>query len=265
MTVYPHCKINLGLHITSKRPDGYHNLETIFVPVYDLHDQLDITPLPSSSGNNPSSQMLQTGIPLDNPPDDNLCLAAWRLMHHRYGIPPVRIHLHKNIPFGAGLGGGSSDAAFTLRALNDLFSLHLNDTDLLAMAHTLGSDCAFFLMQGACYATGTGDILTPCDEVDRLMSHFHIRIQIPDGEHIATKEAYAGLHHDLFGAPRPDLLEAIHQPIDQWRSLIANDFEASVFPTHPAIAALKEEMYHHGARYASMTGSGAAVFGLFDK
>ena len=263
MKTYPNCKINLGLHVVGKRPDGYHNLETIFLPVTDLCDELEITEQsPMSGGAAHAPSMIQDGITLDNAPEDNLCMKAWRLLHEEFGIPAVNIRLKKGIPFGAGLGGGSSDAAFTLKMLNAMFSLHLNDTDLERRAAMLGADCAFFIQNRAAYATGIGDQL---ENIEIRNSKFEVKIEIPEGEHVSTKEAYGGLRRDLFGTPRPDLREAVRRPIEEWCRLIVNDFENSVFPAHPAIAALKEEMYRRGALYASMTGSGAAVFGFFPK
>ena len=256
MISFPNCKINLGLHVVGKRPDGYHDLETLFLPVMELCDELEIVEGPLA--------MHQDGIALDNTPEDNLCMKAWRLLHDEFGIPSVTIRLKKGIPFGAGLGGGSSDAAFTLKKLNGMFSLGLEDSQLEQRAARLGADCAFFIRNRAAYATGIGDQLEPIEwEVES--GKWKVVIEIPEGEHVSTKEAYAGLQRDLFGCPRPDLREAVRRPIDEWRNLIVNDFEASVFPSHPAIAALKEEMYRRGALYASMTGSGAAVFGIFPK
>ena len=253
MKSHPNCKINLGLHVVRKRPDGYHDLETIFLPVHDLCDELEINPAEGSA-----TVVRQEGIVLDNAPDDNLCMKAYRLLQEEFGIPPVEILLRKNIPFGAGLGGGSSDAAFTLKMLNDMFSLGLSVDDLEQRAARLGADCAFFIQNRPAYATGIGDQLEPLD-ID--LSSYRIVIEIPPNEHVSTREAYAGLH--LQGGNRPDLRQTVRQPITQWRDIIVNDFEASVFPAHPAIAALKEEMYRRGALYACMTGSGAAVFGLF--
>ena len=255
MTTYPNCKINLGLHVVGKRPDGYHDLETIFLPVMDLTDTLIIEP-------GDSLQMTQEGIVLDNAPEDNLCIRAWRLLHDEFNIPPVNIRLKKNIPFGAGLGGGSSDAAFTLKMLNQIFSLKLTDCNLERRAAQLGADCAFFIRNKTAYASGIGDVL---DSIELDMSSYRILIEIPEGEHVSTKEAYSGLKRDLFGTQRPDLREVVRRPIEEWRNLIVNDFETSVFPTHPAIATLKKDMYRRGALYASMTGSGAAVFGIFSK
>ena len=260
MTTYPNCKINLGLHVVGKRPDGYHNLETLFLPVTDLCDELSLTPSPSPRGEGVS--MVQDGIVLDNAPEDNLCIKAWRLLHEEFNIPPVNIRLKKNIPFGAGLGGGSSDAAFTLKMLNEMFTLGLSESDLERCAAKLGADCAFFIQNRPAYATGIGDLLEPL-ELRIKNEELRIKIEIPEGEHVSTKEAYQGLNRDLFGKPRPDLREAVCRPVAEWRNLIVNDFEASIFPAHPAIAELKEDMYRRGALYASMTGSGAAVFGIF--
>ncbi len=257
MISFPNCKINLGLHVVGKRPDGYHDLETIFVPVHDLCDELEI--VPGSADGSPT--MIQDGLALDNAPDDNICLRAWQLLHDEFGIAPVQIHLKKNIPFGAGLGGGSSDAAFTLKMLNEMFSLGLGDSELEHRAAKLGADCAIFIKNQPAYATGIGDHLEP---IKFLIPHssFLIKIEIPKGEHVSTKEAYAGLDLSRLTS-HVSLPEAVKRPIEEWRDLIVNDFEASVFPTHPAIAALKEDMYARGALYASMTGSGAAVFGIF--
>ena len=278
MTTYPNCKINLGLHVVGRRADGYHDLETLFIPVPDLCDELEITELPeaaaSSGGAAPQPRMSQSGIALDNAPEDNLCIRAWRLLHDEFGIPAVDIRLEKRIPFGAGLGGGSSDAAFTLRMLNDMFSLGLGTADLERRAARLGADCAFFVQNRPAYATGIGDQLEPI-EWKAESGKWKVVIEIPDGEHVSTKEAYAGLKlpgcspsqgelsAGLRGKQRPDLRQAIRRPIGEWRHLIVNDFEASVFPAHPAIAALKDDFYRRGALYASMTGSGAAVFGIF--
>ena len=278
MTTYPNCKINLGLHVVGRRADGYHDLETLFLPVPDLCDELEITELPeaaaSSGGAAPQPHMTQSGIALDNAPEDNLCIRAWRLLRDEFAIPAVDIRLEKNIPFGAGLGGGSSDAAFTLRMLNEMFSLGLGTADLERRAARLGADCAFFVQNRPAYATGIGDQLEPI-EWKAESGKWKVVIEIPNGEHVSTKEAYAGLKHPgcspsqgelsagLRGKQRPDLRQAIRRPIEEWRHLIVNDFEASVFPAHPAIAALKDDFYRRGALYASMTGSGAAVFGIF--
>ena len=257
MITYPNCKINLGLHIVGRRPDGYHDLETVFLPVDDLCDELEIV---ESQG---AASLRQEGIVLDSAPEDNLCLRAWRLLHEEYGIPSVSIRLKKNIPFGAGLGGGSSDAAFTLRMLNVMFSLGLSDETLERFAARLGADCPFFVRNRPAYATGIGDCLEPI-EWSVMNGAWRVVIEIPDGEHVSTREAYAGLRLDA-SSRHIDLRQALRRPVAEWRHLVVNDFEASVFPAHPAIAALKEDMYRRGALYASMTGSGAAVFGILTK
>lgn len=239
--------------MVGKRPDGYHDLETIFLPVESLRDELEIT--------EGALSMQQNGITLDNAPEDNLCMKAWRLLHEEFGIPEVSIRLKKGIPFGAGLGGGSSDAAFTLKMLNEMFSLGLNNSQLEQYAARLGADCAFFIKNKPAYATGIGDQLEPV-ELRMKDEEYRIVIEIPEGEHVSTKEAYAGLR---LGESQCiyDLRECVKKPVEEWKNIIFNDFETSVFPAHPAIAALKKDMYARGALYASMTGSGAAVFGIF--
>ena len=259
MITYPNCKINLGLYVVGKRPDGYHDLETIFLPVHEMHDELEITPLTTHH----SSLITQEGITLDNTPEDNLCMRAWRLLHDEFNIPAVSIRLKKGIPFGAGLGGGSSDAAFTLKMLNEMFSLGLSNGDLEQRAARLGADCAFFIQNRPAYATGIGDQLEPI-ELTIKNEQLRIEIEIPDGEHVSTKEAYAGIDLSRLTS-HVSLKDATKRPIEEWSGLIVNDFEASVFPTHPALAALKNNMYARGALYASMTGSGAAVFGIFPR
>ncbi|MBR1766474.1 MAG: 4-(cytidine 5'-diphospho)-2-C-methyl-D-erythritol kinase [Bacteroidales bacterium] len=249
----PHCKINLGLHITGRREDGYHNIETIFLPIHALSDTLEIV-----DSDTPRIEL--DGIPLDTPPEDNICFKAWQLLHDKYGVPPVCIRLNKRIPFGAGLGGGSSDAAFTLKLLNQKY-LGLSDPILTEHAKQLGADCPFFIRNRVAYATGIGDNLKRLRGFS--LRGYRIVIEMPEGEHISTKEAYQNLDTSLFNIPRPDLCKAVKQPVEEWRNLIINDFEASVFPAHPAVANLKEDMYRRGAVYASMSGSGAAVFGIF--
>lgn len=255
MTTHPNCKINLGLHVVGRRPDGYHDIATLFLPVHSLCDKLEIN-------ESDELRIQQEGIALDNVPADNLCVKAWRLLHEEFSIPPVSITLHKGIPFGAGLGGGSSDAAFTLKMLNEMYGLGLDTAGLEVRASRLGADCAFFISNRPAYATGIGDRLEP---INLDLSAYRIEIAIPPDEHVGTKEAYAGLDRSLFGKERIDIRWAVSQPIEQWSGMIVNDFEASVFAAHPAIAQLKADMYSRGALYASMTGSGAAVYGLFSR
>ncbi|MCR4659990.1 MAG: 4-(cytidine 5'-diphospho)-2-C-methyl-D-erythritol kinase [Bacteroidales bacterium] len=255
MTTYPNCKINLGLRILNRRPDGYHDLETVFVPVTSLCDELEIAP-----ANGGETRMVQEGLALDNAPADNLCLRAYNLLQAEFGLPPVTIRLHKRIPFGSGLGGGSSDAAFTLKMLNTMFALGLDDCELERRAARLGADCPFFVRNRTAYATGIGDHLQP---VDLALERYRIEVAIPEGEAVSTREAYASL--DLGSTHKaPTLLQSLQRPALEWRNTVINDFEATVLPAHPAIAAMKAEMYRRGAVYAAMSGSGAAVFGLFE-
>lgn len=250
MLSHPNCKINLGLHIIERMPNGYHNLQTIFVPV-PLTDDLEIIPASHFS-------FIQEGITLDNDPDDNLCVKAYRLLKDRYPqVGNVTMRLNKKIPFGAGLGGGSSDAAFCLTMLNHLFQLHLTNTQLEHYASLIGADCPFFVRNQAAYATGIGDQLQPIDF--NLESYRLVLLKPTDA--VSTKEAYAGIIPN--NNHRPDLREVILSPIKQWRQLIVNDFEKTVFPLHPRIAFLKDYLYQKGALYVSMSGSGATVFGLF--
>ena len=260
MIVRPHIKLNLGLRVLGKRPDGYHDLETLFVPCDAFGDVLEVEPSDEFS------------LDIDGPcyrgwdPSEDLCCKAWRLLHSECGAGPVRMHLSKHSPVGAGLGGGSSDAAFALRALNEMFSLGLQDADLAAFAARLGSDCAFFIYDRPMFATGRGEILEPFD-LD--LSGYGIRVEVPEGVSVSTKEAYAGLeifdyHGKGFPVGRHATLQSVlHLPVSSWRDRLVNDFEASVFPLHPEIAALKQRFYDEGAAYAAMSGSGSAVFALF--
>lgn len=253
MITRPNCKINLGLHVTGKRPDGYHNIETVFLPVHTLCDELEIIQSDSFS-------FVQQGIPVDCPPEQNICVKAYNLLLENFPhkVQPVAMRLVKNVPFGAGLGGGSADAAFVLKMLNSMMNLCLSTADLRHYAARIGADCPFFIQNTPAYATGIGDQLQP---VDVNLDGYHIVIEKPD-DSVSTREAYAGLL--LQNKQRPDLRQVMQMPVEQWRQILVNDFEQSIFPSHPAIAALKQNMYQRGAVYASMTGSGAAVFGIFE-
>lgn len=272
MILHPNTKINLGLHILSKRPDGFHELETLFVPYPGYKDKLEISPSQAGEG----SIRLIGG---DWDPRKDLSWRAWELMSAEYGIPPVDIVLEKHSPVGAGLGGGSADAAFTLMALNDLFSLGLSQTQLASLAARLGSDCPFFIYNRPMLAGGRGEILEPYD-LD--LDGYRIEVAIPKGVSVSTKEAYAGitprdkwhLRSRSESAERSaceltvpgksiSLREVLTKPIEQWKELLVNDFEPSVFASHPQIAELKARFYQEGALYAAMSGSGSAVFGLF--
>ena len=248
MICYPTPKINIGLNVLRKRADGYHDLDTLFYPVDCFHDELEIVKADKFS-------IRIEGADWD--PQSDLTAKAWRLLAQECGIGPVSIRVRKGIPVGAGLGGGSSDCAFALRMLNDLFELGLSVERLEELAGRLGADCAFFIKNIPQWGSGKGEILTPAD-ID--LSKYVIRIAIPEGAHVSTAEAYGGITPALPAIP---LKEALKLPVSEWRGKVVNDFEASVFPKHPEIAALKERFYADGAVYASMTGSGAAVFGLF--
>ena len=250
MITYPNFKINLGLHIVSKRSDGFHELQTVFYPVHTLCDELEIN-------------RIEKGVKLsvrnvDNlwADEDNLCVKAFRLLQQHFDIDGVEIKLTKNIPFGAGLGGGSADAAFALKMYNELFQLRLSSTELQNLAAQLGSDTAFFIENRPVYATGRGEIMTP---IALDLSVYKIEMIKPDFS-ISTKEAYARVHPQQ---PAVSLKEQIQRPITEWKQCIHNDFEDSLFPKYPALQKIKDDFYARGAIYASMSGSGSAVFGIF--
>ncbi|MEQ9168361.1 MAG: 4-(cytidine 5'-diphospho)-2-C-methyl-D-erythritol kinase [Fulvivirga sp.] len=250
MVVFPNAKINIGLNILSKRDDGYHNLESCFYPI-PFCDVLEILPSDQLS-------FTSTGIPIPGNADSNLCLKAYQLLQNDFDIPPVQIHLHKIIPIGAGLGGGSADATFTLKALNQMFKLNLTDDHLEKYASQLGSDCPFFVKNKPVIAKGTGNIFEP---IDFNISGMYLQLIYPD-LHISTKQAYAGV------VPKDNnqnLMADLSKKISDWKTNIKNDFEKSVFYQLQEVEEVKESLYNHGALYASMTGSGSAVFGIFDK
>lgn len=250
MVSFPPCKINLGLNVISKRSDGYHNLETCFYPI-PLTDVLEVLPATSVS-----FDISGNAIPGDA--SDNLCLKAYRLLQKDYGLQPVKIFLHKVIPSGAGLGGGSSDGAHTLRLLNEVFRLGLSTERLKVYALQLGSDCPFFIEDRPMLGSGRGEELTPVS-ID-LSGKFIVLVK-PD-VHVSTAEAYGGV---IPVVPHVRIKDILQKPVAEWKDVLKNDFEISVFARHPRIGAIKEEFYQHGALYASMSGSGSAVFGIFEK
>ena len=284
MILNPNCKINLGLRVVRKRPDGYHDLETIFVPIYGLFDELEVVKAVSRQPSAISFQ--QEGIAVDCPEEDNLIIKCYRQMAAKYAqIGPVSIRFKKNIPFGAGLGGGSSDAAHMAIALNELFGLGLTKEQLAKEVRSLGADCPFFIYNTPCYAEGIGDELTPID-LDLKGTRI---IMIKPNEGVSTKEAYSGItrHPEVSGqiksvfcqaknevnralaAKKPVCIlsgenrKALIVPLGKEAGLLVNDFEASVFPKHPVIAEIKKRLLDAGAYYASMSGSGSTVFGFF--
>lgn len=253
MISYPNVKLNLGLHVLRKRPDGYHDLETIFVPYMPITDILEIRPLETSG----EDVIDIIGGGWD--PHTDLCWRALQMLKEDFDLPPVSITLTKRAPVGAGLGSGSSDAAFTLKMLNGMFGLGLDDSALAGYAARLGSDCAFFVYNRPMTGEGRGEILKPFD-ID--LSGYEIRVEIPEGVAVSTREAYSGIVPRL---PEHDLRETLGLAPQMWKGRLVNDFEKTVFAVHPEIRALKEKFYDEGAVYAAMSGSGSAVFGLFEK
>lgn len=255
MVSFPNCKINIGLNIVERRQDGYHNLETIFYPL-PLNDIIEILPA------NDSTQQInfsQSGKNIDGDASNNLCIKAYELLKKDYPrLPPIQLHLHKNIPMGAGLGGGSADGAFTLRLLNAKFSLGVSELKLSEYALILGSDCPFFILNKACFATGRGEQL---QSVNLNLDDYRFALVHP-GIHISTALAFKQI---IPTKPRLSLEKLILQPIETWKDNIVNDFEAPVFKLHPVLKEIKDSLYHQGAVYASMSGSGSAVYGIFPK
>ena len=249
MLTFPNCKINIGLQITEKRTDGFHNIESCFYPV-GWSDALEIIPAEtfafSTSG---------LAIPAGSG-TKNLCVRAYDLLNADFGLPPVAMHLHKIVPIGAGLGGGSADAAFTLRLLNHQFALGLTPADLEQYARQLGSDCAFFVENRAVYGVEKGDQF---DAIRLDLTGYHLVLVYPNLA-ISTAEAYAGVRPQVPAVPLRTLLRA---PINEWRHTVHNDFEDSLFPHHPILGELKAHLYDAGAIYASMSGSGSTVYGIF--
>lgn len=253
MLLFPNCKINIGLRVVCKREDGYHDLETIFYPVYGLHDELEVEPAEEFA-------FLQDGLVVDCLPTDNLIYKVYkRMQEHFPQIGNVKITFKKNIPFGAGLGGGSSDAAHMAIALNEIFSLGLTREQLAEEVRPLGADCPFFIYNTPCYAEGIGDKLSP---ITLDLSGLRL-VMIKPNCSVSTKDAYAGIvrHPEAEGQIKQALEEG--QTLTDMCPLLINDFEQTVFPLHPEIAEIKQRLLSAGAMYAAMSGSGSTVFGLF--
>ncbi len=252
MIYFPNAKINIGLNIIEKRNDGFHTIETVLYPV----KWSDIAEITINKQSTPSFN--QTGIPLDiNDNKDNLCYKAYLLLKKDYPLPSVQFHLHKIIPVGAGLGGGSSDAAYTLYYLNDYFNLNLSPQQLVNYAEILGSDCPFFIHNKPMFATEKGNRLR---NIELDLQNYYIVIVYPD-LYISTNEAYSGI---IPQKNKDSLEELILSPVCEWRNSIKNDFETLIFKKYPDIERIKNELYLHGALYASMTGSGSSVYGIFN-
>ena len=248
MILFPPAKINLGLNVLHKRSDGYHEIDTCMIPI-DLTDVLEV--LPSDN-----FHFIQTGLNVDGDMSDNLVVQAYHLLKDEYDLPPVYIHLRKNIPMGAGLGGGSADATYTLVALNRLFELKIPNKELEILASELGSDCSFFVENTPKIAKGRGEELTPID-ID--LSGYYLKLIFP-GLHIGTAEAYENVS---FSENEKEIKHVISINIEEWRVNLKNGFERSAFLLHPQLAEIKNDLYKEGAVYASMTGSGSTMYGIF--
>lgn len=251
MKLNANCKINLGLDILRRREDGFHDLETVMIPVTELYDVITVERADEV-------EFVQTGIVVDCPPEKNLCLRAYNLVRSRYDLPPVRITLDKRVPFGAGLGGGSSDASMVIRALNEEFKLEMSVREMVEMAAALGSDTAFFIENRVQLCTGRGEIMQPID-LD-LSGLWLVVIKPPFG--VSTAEAYSGVRPVL---PARSLAERLADDRSTWQEQIVNGFEPHIFTAHPRLAELKQTLLDSGALYAAMSGSGSALFGLYER
>jgi 4-diphosphocytidyl-2-C-methyl-D-erythritol kinase len=253
--IFPDCKINLGLHVLNKRNDGFHNLETVFYPV-PLYDGLEMVRLPDAAGKDLIFSI--SGNSLEVPADDNICSKAFRLLKRDFDqVTGIKMHLHKQIPGGAGLGGGSADGAYTLLLMNKIFNLGLSNEKLLAYALELGSDCPFFIVNKPAFATGRGEHM---DILPLDLSPYKL-ILINPGIHISTAWAFSKITPS---SARPSLKELINSPVRKWKDNLYNDFEFPVFNEYPQIKSIKELLYNKGAVYASLSGSGSTVYGLFE-
>ena len=252
MIAFPNAKINLGLNVIEKRQDNYHNIETVFIPI-GLKDILEVV---HNTENNEPYTFNNTGLKIGAPASENICVKALDLIRKDHNIGPVKIHLHKVVPFGAGLGGGSSDGAFMLKLLNDLFELGLNNEELKEYAVQLGADCPFFIDNEPVFATGIGEVMFPL-KLD--MSGYYFVLVVPE-IHVSTPDAYRFVTPQR---PQYSVNEVVKQPVGEWKGKIKNDFEDSVFKQYPKIKEIKDHLYEKGAVYASMSGSGSSVYGFF--
>lgn len=251
MVVFPNCKINLGLNIIRKRSDGYHDLETVFYPV-GIKDALEAIRAEEF-------KFSGSGLAVNGNVEDNLCVKAYHLLWSKFPqLPNVQIHLHKAIPMGAGLGGGSADGAFMLKLLNHKFQLGISNEELAELALQLGSDCPFFILNKPCFATGRGEKMIPVP-IDLSAYTFAL---INPGIHVSTAMAFSQLAPAV---PAKPIKEIIEQPVETWKEELVNDFEIPVFKQHPLLSVIKRQLYDAGAIYAAMSGSGSTVFGLFKK
>lgn len=256
MICFPNAKINIGLNIIEKREDGFHSIESIFHPI-NLCDALELV----EGKENQTEKIIFTasGIEIPGNINTNLCCAAYALINKEHKLPPIKIHLHKNIPIGAGLGGGSADAAFFIKLVNDTFKLDMPVSEMESYARQLGSDCSFFINNQTAYCTEKGDVY---ENIQLELSMYHIVLVNPN-IHISTANAYAGVKPQK--ANRILKNDVLELPINKWKGSIHNDFENSVFPQYPEIKKIKDDLYELGAAYASMSGSGSSVYGIFEK
>lgn len=260
MITFPCAKINLGLNIVAKRSDGYHELQTVFYPV-GLTDALEIKLMSDNFPIKTDCDLQVYGAPVECNEQDNLVVKAYRLLANDFTLPRIHAHLYKRIPSQAGLGGGSSDAAYMIRLLDERFRLNMGNAEMERYAARLGADCAFFITAESAYATGIGEVLEPTDGPWGNLNGYYIGIVKPNVA-ISTREAFA---HITPHAPKKCCRTIVRQPIETWRNELVNDFEAPVFAAHPQLADIKQSLYNLGAIYAQMSGSGSAIFGIFNK
>lgn len=255
MLVFPNCKINLGLNVIQKREDGFHNLETVFYPL-PFTDVLEVV---AGSPKAKEIELKSTGLSVDGPVTTNLCNQAYQILKKDFPqLPAVKIHLHKVIPMGAGLGGGSADAAFMLKLLNDKFNLSISTGQLISYALQLGSDCPFFINNKPCFATARGEVM---EEIELDLSAYSF-VLINPRIHVNTGWAFSQISP---AQPNTSIKEIIKHPVETWKEELCNDFESAVFSAHPEIRKIKQELYGQGAIYASMSGSGSTVYGIFSR
>ena len=279
MIAYPNVKLNVGLQVLRRREDGYHDLDTLFIPYTGFHDTLEIitgddysrtsahlqetySPEQLAQGITPDGKLMVTlarkeGVDWD--PLKDLTARAYGLLTERYKLPPMKIYLEKTSPVGAGLGGGSADAAFALRMITELAELELSDEELAALAAQLGSDCAFFIYNRPMLGSGRGEILEPFD-LD--LSGWRIEVTVPEDIAVSTADAYRGIVPKMPASPLRDVLA---HPVEEWKGILVNDFETTVFAKYPRLAEIKQSIYDNGAVYAAMSGSGSALFALYRK
>ena len=255
MINFPIAKINLGLNVVSKRDDGYHNLETVFYPV-PIKDALEVFPMEDGFPSDVRCDLKVTNLFIYGDEQKNLVVKAYNMIAQDYELPRVHVHLYKHIPTQAGMGGGSSNCAYMIRLLNEMFSLGMSDEKMIGYAARLGADCAFFIKAQPAYAEGIGEKLQPISIDLSGCKMLVVRPNIP----VSTKEAFSLITPQV---PKKNCLDIVRQPIETWKDELVNDFERSVFAIHPEIGRLKEMMYEQGAVYAAMSGSGSSVFGLF--